>query len=168
MGCKQQRAGTIFYGESWPLEAPSKDFHLAIGGGLGWIKWLKNGQGKVLHFMQLFLHYILFGQSFTGYIKEPSYIQYVWKSWKNKIITKMWGSKRGWYFSNLLTISNTSLVLVTFSAVLLIKALYNFNPIEDGSFWGCSQIGRGQKAYIFYNYDTWHSHTLPKEGLKNM
>ena len=43
MGCKQQRVGTIFYGDSWPLETPSKDFHLAIGGGLGWIKWLKNG-----------------------------------------------------------------------------------------------------------------------------
>ena len=23
-----------------------KDFHLAIGGGLGWVKWLKNGVGQ--------------------------------------------------------------------------------------------------------------------------
>ena len=45
-GVKPQRVGTIFYGGSWPLKAPSKDFHLAIGGGLGWMKWLKNGTEK--------------------------------------------------------------------------------------------------------------------------
>ena len=34
-------------------ETPSKDFHLAIGGGIGWMKWLKNGgQRKVLYFIQ--------------------------------------------------------------------------------------------------------------------
>ena len=43
---KPQRVGTIFYGESWTLETPSKDFLLAIGGGLGWMKWLKNGAEK--------------------------------------------------------------------------------------------------------------------------
>ena len=41
-----QRSGTIFYGESWPIERPSKYFRLAIGGGLGWMKLLKNGVGK--------------------------------------------------------------------------------------------------------------------------
>ena len=28
------------------LKTPFKDFDLAIGGGLGWLKWLKNGAGK--------------------------------------------------------------------------------------------------------------------------
>ena len=32
-----------------------KDFHLGIGGELFWTKWLKNGLGKCLSFMQLFL-----------------------------------------------------------------------------------------------------------------
>ena len=36
-----------FYGESWSLKAPCKDSNLAIVGGLGWMKWLKMGQGKV-------------------------------------------------------------------------------------------------------------------------
>ena len=30
----------------WPIETPSKYFYLAIGGGLGKIKCLKNGTGK--------------------------------------------------------------------------------------------------------------------------
>ena len=38
---KPQRVGTIFYGESWTLQTPSKDFHLAIGGKLGWMKMIK-------------------------------------------------------------------------------------------------------------------------------
>ena len=33
---------------------------------VGWMKWLKNGAEKVLYFMQLFLHYILFGENFVG------------------------------------------------------------------------------------------------------
>ena len=36
-----------FYGVDWPLQTPCKDFNLAIGGELGWMKWLKLGQGKV-------------------------------------------------------------------------------------------------------------------------
>ena len=48
------------------LETPCKDFNLEIVGGLGWMKWLKNGAGKYLYFMQLFLHYILFGENFIG------------------------------------------------------------------------------------------------------
>ena len=30
------------------------------------MKWLKNGAGKCLYFMQLFLDYILFGENFIG------------------------------------------------------------------------------------------------------
>ena len=29
---------------------PCKDFHLAIEGGLGWMKWLKNGAEKCFIF----------------------------------------------------------------------------------------------------------------------
>ena len=55
-----------FYGESWPLKTPCKDFNLAIVGRLGWMKGLKNGAVKCLYFMQLLLHYILFGENFIG------------------------------------------------------------------------------------------------------
>ena len=54
------------WGGSWPVKTPCKDFNLAIGGVLGWMKWLKNGAGKSLYFIQLFLHYILFGENFIG------------------------------------------------------------------------------------------------------
>ena len=54
------------YGGSLPLKTPCKDFNLAIVGGLGSIKCLKNGAGKCLYFMQLFLHYILLGENFIG------------------------------------------------------------------------------------------------------
>ena len=50
MGGKPQRGGTIFYGCSWPLETPCKDFNLVIGGGLGWMKCLKNKIKKVFIF----------------------------------------------------------------------------------------------------------------------
>ena len=30
---------------SWSLETTCKDFHLAIGGGHSWVKWLKSGVG---------------------------------------------------------------------------------------------------------------------------
>ena len=36
-----------FYGRSWPLKPPCKDFNLAIAGWLGWMKWLKMGKEKV-------------------------------------------------------------------------------------------------------------------------
>ena len=55
-----------FYGGSWTLKALCKDFNLAIVGGLVWMKLLKNGAGKRLYFMQLFLLYILFGEHFIG------------------------------------------------------------------------------------------------------
>ena len=62
-----------FYGESWALKTPCKDFNLATVGGLVWMKWLKNGAGKCLYFMQLFLHCILFGEIFVGSVKVPLY-----------------------------------------------------------------------------------------------
>ena len=37
------------------------------------MKWLKNGEGKSLYFMQLFLQYILFGETFIGSVKVPLY-----------------------------------------------------------------------------------------------
>ena len=43
---KPQRNGIILMGGSWPFETTCKDFNLAIGGGLDWMKWLKNGAGK--------------------------------------------------------------------------------------------------------------------------
>ena len=46
MGDKPQKGWDHFYGRSWPLETPNKDFHLAIGGGLDCIKWLKGGTEK--------------------------------------------------------------------------------------------------------------------------
>ena len=45
-----------FYGGSCPLKTPCKDFNLAIAGGLGCMKWFKNGARKSLYFIQLFLH----------------------------------------------------------------------------------------------------------------
>ena len=55
-----------FYERCSPLNTICKDFDLAIVGWLGWIKWLKNRAGICLYFMQLFLHYILFGENFVG------------------------------------------------------------------------------------------------------
>ena len=74
-GRKPQRAGEIFNGGSQHLETPSKDFHLAIGEGLGWLKWLKMGKRKVLNFIQLFLHYFLLVKIFLAKLKNL-YIQY--------------------------------------------------------------------------------------------
>ena len=55
-----------FYVESLPLKRPFKNFNLAMGGGLVWMKWLKYDAGKSLYFMQLFLYYIFFDQNFIG------------------------------------------------------------------------------------------------------
>ena len=38
------------------------------------MKWLNNGSQKSLRFLQLFLHYILFGKSFIGKVKAPLYL----------------------------------------------------------------------------------------------
>ena len=35
------------------------------------MKWLKNWAGNCLYFMQLLLHYILFGENFIGSFKIP-------------------------------------------------------------------------------------------------
>ena len=43
---------------------PSKDFHLAIGGGLGWIKWLKNGAEKGFTFHGIISAIYSFWQKF--------------------------------------------------------------------------------------------------------
>ena len=48
-----------FYGGIWPLKAQSKDFNLAIVGGLGWMKCLKNGAGKCLYCMRFSLYTLL-------------------------------------------------------------------------------------------------------------
>ena len=56
-----------FYVGSRPLDIPCKDFNLAIGGGLGWMKWLKNGAGKGFIFHAIiYLHYILSDENFIG------------------------------------------------------------------------------------------------------
>ena len=52
-----------------------RDFNLAIREGLGWVKWFKKWrQGKVLYFMQLFLHYIVLGENFIGEFNELQYL----------------------------------------------------------------------------------------------
>ena len=43
------------------------------------MKWLKYGAGKSLYFIQLFLHYIVFGENFIVKLKDL-YIQYSWIS----------------------------------------------------------------------------------------
>ena len=51
---------------------------------------------------------------------------------------------------------------------------FNVNPIQDGHFWGCSRM-EGTKSsplknlsHISYNYETWHSYTLPKGDPKDI
>ena len=50
-GGKPRRYRNFFYGGTWPHKTPYKDFNLVIKGGLGWVKWLKNGQrtGFIFH-----------------------------------------------------------------------------------------------------------------------
>ena len=59
----------------------NKDFHLAIGGGLGWVKWLKNGlrQGFIFHAIIAALY--PFWRKFLFTMFES-------QSCKNKIATK--------------------------------------------------------------------------------
>ena len=52
----------LFYGGSWPLESPCKDFSLATGGGLGWMKWLNHRAGKGFIFHAIIP--ALFGKKF--------------------------------------------------------------------------------------------------------
>ena len=53
-----------FYMRGSFLKTPCKDFNLTIGGGLGWMKWLKNGAGKKIYFIELFLHDIFLAKNF--------------------------------------------------------------------------------------------------------
>ena len=54
------KVGTTFYGGIDPRDKQRFSF------GLGWKIWLKMRHRKVLNFMQLFLHYISFGENFIG------------------------------------------------------------------------------------------------------
>ena len=81
MGGKPQRVGTIFYWGSWPLETLCKDFHLAIGGGLDWMNWLKNGVEKDFIFHAIFpVLYISFLVKILLAKLKNFYIQYSWIS----------------------------------------------------------------------------------------
>ena len=111
-GLQTTQRGHHLYGASWSLKTPCKDFNLAIKGGLHSIKWLKNGAGQSLYFMQLFLHYILFVENFIGYVKVLLYSVFSMlesQSWKIKIVAKMWRLKRWWHLSKILTITTLSL-----------------------------------------------------------
>ena len=55
-------------GRRWPLETTCKDFNLAIGEGLGWRKWLKNGAGKGIMF-----HAIIPALYPFWWVRAPSY-----------------------------------------------------------------------------------------------
>ena len=83
--CK--RMGPFLWKNLTP-QTTCNNFNLAIVRGLGWIKWLKNGAGKCLYFMQLSLHYIFFGESTFIFSMLES------QSWKKKIVTKMERLKR--------------------------------------------------------------------------
>ena len=63
-----------FYGESWSLKALSKNFNLAIKGGLGWMKWLKNGAGKGFIFHAMIPALYSFWWNFIGSVKIPLYL----------------------------------------------------------------------------------------------
>ena len=76
---KATKGWDYLYGGSWPLKTPCRDFNLVIVRELDSMKWLKNGTGHCLHFMQLFLHYIPFGENSISYVKYL-YIQHAWIS----------------------------------------------------------------------------------------
>ena len=71
----------IFYWGSWTLETPCKDFHLAIGRGLDWMKWLKNRAEKDFTFHAIFpTLYISFLVKILLAMLSNLYIQYAWIS----------------------------------------------------------------------------------------
>ena len=55
---------------------------------------------------------------------------------------------------------------------------YDFDPIQDEPFRGCSQMGGRSKrppsplslslSHISYNDETWYGYTIPKEDRKNI
>ena len=77
-----------FYGGSWPLKTPCKDFSLAIVGGLGWDEMVKKWDWEIFIF-----HAIISALCpFWWKIFSMLYSQ----SWKNNIVTKLGNSKRWW------------------------------------------------------------------------
>ena len=61
-----QRAGTIFYGGVNASRHLVKILEEGNWKSTSLDEIVKKGQRKVLYFMQLFLHYFLFGESFIG------------------------------------------------------------------------------------------------------
>ena len=66
-----------FYG-GWPLKTPRKDFDLTIGGGLGWMKCLEIGQGKIYISCNYSCNLSSLGKILFFKLKY-FYIQYAWK-----------------------------------------------------------------------------------------
>ena len=100
-----------FYWGSCALETPYKDFNLAIGRGLVWMKWLENGTGKNLYFMQLYNYSCTISFLVKILLINLKYlhIQYAWISIMKKqnsnqnVKVERWGN-----LSKLLTITITS------------------------------------------------------------
>ena len=107
-----QRDETIFYGGCWPLKTPCKEFDLAIGGRLGWVKWFKNGVGKAFIFHAVTLALYPFWWKFY-WLSQGTFIfsRLESQSRKNKIATNLWRLKIWWYLSKLLTITIITLIL---------------------------------------------------------
>ena len=59
--------------ESWPPKTSCKDFHLATGGGLGWVKCLKNELGKGFIFHTIIPALCPFWWKFDWLMKESLY-----------------------------------------------------------------------------------------------
>ena len=110
---------------------------MAIGWGLGWKRWSKNGAGKSLYFTQLFLRHILFDENFIGYVNlhhilfdenfigylKYLYIQYAWISIMKNQKCECW--KDGGTCQNLLTITITSFNFLT--VLQNFEGIWNWN-----------------------------------------
>ena len=96
-----------FYGGSRSLKTPCRDFNLVIVRGLGSMKWLKNGTGKCLYFMQL-LFISLLVKILLLKLSTFIFSMLESQSWKNKIVTKIGRLKKWLYLLKLLTITITS------------------------------------------------------------
>ena len=84
---------------------------MAISWGLGWKRWSKNGAGKSLYFIQLFLRHILFDENFIGYVNLHHILFDEKFYWLFKVSLysvclnlnhekpKMWMLERWWYLS---------------------------------------------------------------------
>ena len=92
------------YWGSWALETPYKDFNLAIGRGLLWMKWLENG-------MQLYIYSCTISFLVKIFLINLKYlhIKYAWISiMKKQNSNQNVNVERWWYLSKLLTITITS------------------------------------------------------------